>query len=134
MIVADVWLLDMALRSSGHKKVATVLLRAQVRTYNRTGHYIDLSGEHMRRKILNAARWGRVAAWPANCKRCGWAAPLTLWVMAANREVVDNDRVLRDLYSDRYPEDTAFLRPCPGEQMARDMMSVLTAPAERGVR
>lgn len=107
---------------------ATKLMRAQILTANRRGHYVKLSTEFLRRRICHAARYGHIADGYAECSRCGTQAKLADWVAAAEW----TEKECRDVWGQHerrvYHEYLAYLLPCPGEQYAADIAASAALP------
>lgn len=131
MMVGSDWLLAEVQRGERGADPARLILRTEILTAHRTGHILNLNGEYQRRKITHAMRYGAVAAVVVPCLRCGWQAKLTDWVRHAMRATDERQAALDLLYSPRHPEDTAYMRPCPGEGYARDMLLITSTPAAR---
>lgn len=132
VMVGDPWLLTLAQGSDPERKIGTRLLRLQILTGNRTGHILDLSSEYVRRKIRQASRYGSMSGVMVRCIRCGWQAKLTDWDTAIQLAPAVKERLLLAAVGSKHPEDWAYMRDCPGEEYARDILEITSLPAERG--
>jgi hypothetical protein len=106
-------------------------VRTQALTAARTGHIIATNDEFVRRKIVYCAKWGKLSNVTVRCLRCGWQAPLTWWAKGAVLKGEERKEAIKRIYVDKRPEDSAFLRDCPGEAYAHDIMLITSQPAER---
>lgn len=133
MIVADPWLVDLAVESAHARAVAALLLRCQVRTFRRTGHVLDY-GESVRGRIRRAALRGNVALTVVRCVRCDKAAKLSDWV-ELDRAVCENWALslhgTRRVFSRRYGWDGAA--ECRGDWLALGMAGILAGSLPAGV-
>jgi len=111
--------------------VAGQILRACILLRNRTGHNLAFGSETVRRNVVSAARYGAITSYPVECQFCGWQAPLNKWVRSAILTAEGRKEVLGVEYRPKWPQDTAYLRDCPGEEYAADLLEVTSAPGER---
>lgn len=124
-IIADPWLLDLGVRGGNYRIVAARLLRCQVRTYNLTGHIMDLCSVSVRATITWYAGYGKIGFNVVRCSRCDAKAMLPAWVNADKPE-------MREGLADQWKEANsvqrdamAFRAPCSGDTLARGMADIL---------
>lgn len=124
-IIADPWLLDLGVRGGNYRIVAARLMRCQVRTYNHTGHIMDLGSLSVRATITWYAAYGKIGSNVVRCSRCDAKAMLDAWVNADKPE-------MRQGLADQLAEANstqksamAFRASCPGDVLARGMADIL---------
>lgn len=124
-IIADPWLLDLGVRGGNYRIIAARLLRCQVRTYNHTGHIMDLGGVSVRATITWYAGYGKIGSNVVRCSRCDAKAMLNAWVNADQPE-------MREGLNDQFAQANsiqkgamAFRAPCAGDTLARGMADIL---------
>ena len=130
-LIADAWLADWASTQGREGTAARRLLRAQILTYNRTGHLLALNDEYVRRRVVHSARYGQTPRLWVRCLRCGWQANLNDWCKAAEFSGQARAELILRMYDANQPERSAFLRACPGEQYLRDMAVLASLPRIR---
>src|SRR6266849_9420076 len=82
-LIGDYYLTTMLIPGTLPAVPAAKLLRAQILTYNRTGHLIGMSEELPKRRICEAAKHGTIPRIYLRCLRCGIPAWLNDWIAGA---------------------------------------------------
>lgn len=123
-LIADMWLFDMGLRDKVHQGVARILMRTQIVVYKRTGHLMQFGEDRIHDAILQQARRGRISRTPVSCMRCGVRALLTDWMASADL-TEDGRRFMLEGSHNKARIDLEYLRPCLGEETAKEAMDLL---------
>lgn len=130
-LIAEEWLLSLQQRDGTANKLATDLLRAQILTARRTGHVLVYGTEYIRRRIVHSARYGQLPDLVMPCSVCGTQAKLSEWVRASHYDDGARAAAIALLAERNKPWRIAFLRPCPGPEIAADLAASTHLPAER---
>lgn len=136
MLIADPWLLDLAVDHINSRVVASMLFRCQVRTFRRTGHIIDFGDVLTQESIFKAARRAKLAHAYVRCSRCGLQRLIRDWVRADTIDSVEP-------FALQLPElggaDLVLIGhrlPCVGDDLARGLAAIFerSMPSEGAVR
>jgi hypothetical protein len=131
-LVCDIWLARAASASGSSGHAARTLLRAQVLTYNRTGHLLALNDELPRRRITRALPYGGLPRIYVRCLRCGCTAELQAWIAAAPKPLSERMATAAALESHMPPDGPNYLRRCFGTEYLQQLDALATEPAETG--
>lgn len=124
ILIADVWLANLVTSRTDAHESAAQLLAAQILTYNRRGHLLDLSGEPTRKAIVYAAKLRTIPHVMVRCSRCGVMATLPMWVRAAAWEQPEMDRRRDVVQQNPTLADPRFLETCPGDEIVADLVQI----------
>lgn len=124
LIVADDWLLDLALRDARAQHIAYTLLRTQIQTAKQRGHILHFNTEALRKRINKATYLDELNRVVMPCSSCGTAAILKMWITSAPL-----DEHLLDLYRRKVahavpPIDLLFLDQCQGNPTVEALVDV----------
>ncbi len=132
-LVGDHYLALMLMPGSPASRVAATLLRAQILTYNRTGHLIGMSEELPKRRICEAAKHGTIPRIYLRCLRCGIPAWLNDWIAGAELGFEERrDRFCR-LEAIGKGDLAEFLRRCTGMEYLERIANLADQQEDWGV-
>jgi hypothetical protein len=121
VIIADAWLLDLAMEGVNQQTVAHVCLVCQVRVFFRTGHILALNDERARTDIRRAARSAHIPHTIVRCLRCGERAWFLDW-WASVCLMTPAKAHLLDAYREHVETlGYGFMKPCTGDEHAIGM-------------
>lgn len=126
-LIGDHWLTLLIMPGAPTCKPASTLLRTQVLTHNRTGHYIAFGAEFPRKQILSAAAKGNLPKCYVRCWRCEAVAWLSDWVAgAALTKEQRADRITQAIATGQ-ANRIEFLQPCSGSRYLDDLLTTINA-------
>lgn len=125
------WITTMADRGGLYATVAAKLHAMVLFTDSATGHQLVLESEYLRRRVLQAARFGHMPQSMLPCAACGCQALFADWFATAFWSDADREMALQDLRVFVAKEVTAYMRACPGAQYAADVAESPHLPKTR---
>lgn len=125
MIVADEWLLDLAVQGACQRSVALLCMRTQIRAFNRHGHIIALNDEITKENIRRAGRAWKIPNTIVRCIRCGCQAWFIDWMAMCDLEEHAILEMIIPYAQQRRDSDLDFLRYCKGDEMADGLMAIV---------
>lgn len=132
VIAVSPWLHDLSLRGAPYTHPAREIMRTQILIRRRRGHVLQLDTEYIRRCIAYSAKYGRVARVIVPCVQCGNQAWLSDWVKLKDLSDGQIRALLEDNRDEKHRLLVAFMRLCPGNEIAQLMERSLLAPREEG--
>ncbi len=131
-LVGDHYLALMLMPGDPASGPAAKLLRAQILTYNRTGHLIGMSEELPKRRISEAAKQGRLPRIYLRCLRCGTPAWLNDWIVGAELVFEERNDRLRQLEARGKGDLAGFLKRCTGMEYLEMIATLADQPGDWG--
>jgi len=131
-LVGDHYLALMLMPGDPASRPAARLLRAQILTYNRTGHIIGMSEELPKRRICEAAKRGTIPRIYLRCLRCGAPAWLNDWIAGAELAFEERSDRLCQLEALGKGDLSQFLRRCTGAEYLESVANLADQPEDWG--